>query len=142
MDLLDTLAFWGRKYEKQKVPRTGSFRFALSDLMEMFDRNAIYELTPVIKGKPGQTVAPDPVKKMKVSLLDNGISAIHSGPQDWYEVVRTAPSGDLSRVRIIAHASGGGDLGEIRMLVGQRSYDHYFREDPLFAEMQRREPGA
>src|SRR5207247_3155075 len=104
LDLLDTLAFWGRKYEKQRVPRTGSTRFSLSDILETFDRNAIFELTPVTNGKPGQTLKPDPVRKMKVSLLDNGISAIHSSSDDWFEVLRTAPSGDLSRVRIVAHA--------------------------------------
>jgi len=139
LDVLDTLAFWGRKYEKQRVPRTGSTRFSLSDILETFDRNAIFELTPVTNGKPGQTLKPDPVRKMKVSLLDNGISAIHSSSEDWFEVLRTAPSGDLSRVRIVAHAPDGREVGEIRMLVGQRSFEHYFQEDPILAELARRE---
>ena len=141
MDLLDTLAFWGRKYEKQRVPRTGSSRFSLGDVLETFDRNAILELTPVANGKPGETLRPDPVRKMKVSLLDDGVSAIHSSSDDWYEVLRTAPSGDLSRVRLVAHSPDGAEVGEVRMLVGQRSFEHYFQQDPILAEIARRQEG-
>jgi len=137
MQLIDKLALWGRRYDRQVVPRTGSHRFALSDLMEMFDRNTIYELTPVVGGKAMATIEPDPIKKLKVSLLDNGISAIHSGPDDWYEVRRMPPSGDLSRVRIIAHAADGRETGEIRMVVGRRSYAHYFEDDPGLAAIER-----
>ena len=139
MDLLDTLAFWGRRYEKQRVPRTGSTRFSLHDVLETFDRNAIFELTPYANGKPGQTVRPNAASKMKVSLLDSGISAIHSGSDDWYEVLRTAPSGDLSRVRVVAHSANGNEVGEVRMLVGMRTYDHYFSEDPILAELAERQ---
>jgi len=139
LDLLDTLAFWGRKYEKQRVPRTGSTKFSLADVLETFDRNAIFELTPMTNGKPRETLKPDAVRKMKVSLLDNGISAIHSSSDDWYEVLRTAPSGDLSRVRIVAHSPDAREIGEVRMLVGQRSFEHYFQEDPILAELDRRE---
>lgn len=137
IDLIDKLALWGRKYERQAVPRTGSHRFNLADLMEMFDRNAIYELTPVVDGKPMPSIEPDPVKKLKVSLLDNGISAIHSGPQDWYEVFRMPPSGDLSRVRIVAHSAEGKEIGQVRMVVGRRTYAHYFEDDPGLAAIER-----
>jgi hypothetical protein len=80
-------------------------------------------------------VRPDPVRKVKVSLLDNGISAIHSSSGDWYQVYRTAPSGDYSKVRIVANSPEGAKLGEIKMLVGRRTYDQYYAEDPIFAEI-------
>jgi hypothetical protein len=133
MDMLDVLAFWGRKYERQRVASSRSTRFSLGDVLEMFDRNALLELTPYVNDDPVRTFKPDAVKKVKVSLLDDGISAIHSSRDDWYEVYRTAPSGELSKVKIVAHSPGGPRIGEIRMLVGQRTYEHYFKEDPIFA---------
>ena len=139
MDLLDKVALSGRRYEQQTVPSTGSTRFTLADLLEAFGRQSILELAPVVNGKPGATLRPDPVRKLKVSLLDEGISAIHSGGGDWYEVFRTAPSGDLSKVRIVAHAADGAKTGELRMLMGQRSFAHYFREDPILDKIERQE---
>ena len=136
MSALDMLALWGRRYEQQHKPGSGSTRFGLSDVMEMFDRNLILELTTVAGSKEGQTVRPDSVRKIKVSLLDDGISAIHAGGDGWYEVFRTAPTGDTSKVRIVAHGPQGEKLGEVRMLVGRRTYDHYFAEDPIFSHLQ------
>ncbi len=131
MDLLDRLALLGRKYEQQTVPGTLRTRFTMRELLQLFARNAIIELTPYPRNKPGETIRPDPVRKLKVSLLDDGLSAIHSEETDWFEVFRTAPSGDLSRVRVVAHDSGGTRLGEVRMLVGRRTYEHYFEQDPI-----------
>lgn len=137
MNLLDNLALMGRRYDQQVLPSSGSTRFTLQDLLSTFDRQTIYELTPYTSGKPGTILRPDEIRKMKVSLLD-GISAIHTGPTEWYEVYKTAPSGDIAKVRIVAHAQSGQQLGEIRMLVGQRSFKHYFDEDPIVGEIQRR----
>lgn len=138
MNIFDSLALWGRKYKRQVAPSSGSPRFTLADVMEMFDRTAIYELTPVAGRRALPTVRPESDRKLKVSLLDDGISAIHSGSEDWYEVSRTAPSGELSKVRIVAHSSSGETLGEIRMLAGRRTYDQYFAEDPLLAHLEER----
>ncbi len=137
MDIFDSLALWKRKFQQQTVPGTGKERFSLGDVLEMFDRNAILELTPVVAGKVQATVRPDAVRKFKVSLLDNGISAMPTAAGDWYEVFRTAPSGDLSKVRVVAHEKDGAEAGEIRMLVGRRQYDHYFAEDPIIGEIER-----
>jgi hypothetical protein len=139
MDLLDRVALAGRRYEAQTVARSGSNRFTLGDLLETFNRQSILELTPVAEGKTLDSVRPDPVRKLKVSLLDDGVSAIHSDSGDWYEVLRTAPSGDISKVRIIAHSPTGAKVGELRMLVGPRRYDHYFREDPIIDTIERRD---
>jgi hypothetical protein len=139
MDIFDKLAFVGRRYEKQRAPSTGSARLNLHDVLQMFDRSAILELTPSTKDTPGKTIRPDAVRKMKVSLLDDGISAIHSDSGDWYEAFRTAPSGDLSRVRIVAYSPSGARVGEIRMLVGRRSFDHYFAEDPILDALAERQ---
>ena len=142
MDVFDSLALWGRRYQQQKVPSSGSPRFSLADLLEMFDRNAILELTPSADGKALPSVRPDPIRKVKVSLLDDGVSAIHRGSGDWFEVYRTAPTGDLSKVRIVANSAAGGKAGEIRMLVGRRTYDHYFAEDPILKHLEQRQGGA
>jgi hypothetical protein len=137
MNTIDTMALWARRYEPQYLPDGRGKRFSLIDLLWLFDRNAILELTPVVDGKPLPVVKPDAVRKVKVSLLDDGISAIDPGPDGWYEVYRTAPSGDLSKVRIMAHAPGGRKAGEVRLLVGRRSYDQYFAEDPIFEAIER-----
>ena len=131
IDLIDRLAFFGRRYERQVSHRSGSSRFSLSDVLEVFDRNTILELTPVAAGKPLESVRPDAKRKIKVSLLDKGISAIHSHADDWFEVFRTAPSGDLTKVRIVAYSPNNDKAGEISMLVSQRLPAHYFVEDPI-----------
>ena len=135
MDVFDKLAFWGRKYEPVVVPGTGSRRFTMTDLFQMFGRSAILELTPYGAEAAMPAVRPDSVRKLKVSLLDDGLSAIHSTNSDFYEVYRTAPSGDISRVRIIANSVEGRRVGEIRMEIGRRSYEHYFEEDPILAHI-------
>jgi hypothetical protein len=136
MDIFDRLAFLGRRFDQQVAPRTQSTRFTLADLLEMFDRNTILELTPYAAGKPGEKARPDPVRKIKVSLLDRGVSAIHSSSDDWFEVFRTAPSGDLSKVKIVAHRPDGSKVGEIRMLVAERSIEYYYTEDPIFDQIR------
>jgi len=137
MDLLDTLALWNRRYDRRSVVKSGSSRYTLGDLLEAFDRQAILELTPVTDGKPGPASRPDLVKKVKVSLLDQGVSAIHPGNEGWYEVYQTAPSGDISKVKVIAHSKDGRPAGEIRMIVGQRSLEYYFRDDPILQAIER-----
>ena len=132
MNFFDKLVFLGRRYERQRVPRNGSTRFTLGDVMQEFNYNTILELTPIVKGQPGAMVQPDRVRKLKVSLLDHGISAIHSHNEDWYEVHRTAPSGDLSKVRILAYSPSEEKIGEIHLLVSQRMPEFYFSEDPIF----------
>ncbi len=130
MDLLDKLAFMGRRYEQMRTPRRTDKKFSLADVLETFNRNTILELTPVVKGKPGVTRRPDPVRKLKVALLD-GISAIHSHNDDWYEVYRTSPSGDLSKVRIVAFSRSGEKIGELHILLSERMPIFYFGEDPI-----------
>ena len=139
MHVFDKLALQARKYEQQTVPATGSRVFRLTDLMEMFGRNAILELAAAPAGAETKTVRPDSQRKLKVSLLDDGISAIHSTNADHYEVHRTAPSGDLSKVRIVAFDTNRGKIGELRMLLGRRTYEHYFEEDPIIEAIRRRE---
>lgn len=136
MNLLDKLALSGRRYESAHVPRNGSTQFTLADVLEMFNFNTILELTPVANGKPQATMRPDAVRKLKVSLLD-GISAIHSHSEDWYEVLRTAPSGDLAFVKIVAHKREGDKVGELQMLVSQRLPQYYFGEDPILDTISR-----
>ena len=131
MDLFDKLAFMGRRYERDLVPRNGSHRFTLSDLLQAFNYNTILELTPIVDGKAGETVKPDEVRKLKVSLLDHGIAAIHSHADDGYEVYRTAPSGDLSKVRVVAYSPKDDKIGELHMLVSERLQGFYFDEDPI-----------
>jgi hypothetical protein len=139
MDLFDRLALQARRYDQERVPATGATVFSLSDILEMFGRNAILELTASPGNGESHTARPDSQRKLKVSLLDDGISAIHSSNADRYEVYRTAPSGDLSKVRIIAFDPAGKRIGEVRMLVGRRSYEHYFEEDPIIETIRRRE---
>ena len=133
MDLLDKLALWGRRFERQTNPRTGTHEFSLSDLLEAFRLNTILELTPVVNGKAKETYRPDPVRKLKISLLDEGGEAIGSQDIAWYEIHRTAPSGDHARVKVLACGKDGVTHGELRMLVAQRMPDLYFKEDPIFA---------
>lgn len=131
MNRLDRLALAGRRLERVRTSRSGSDRFTLGDVLEHFHRNTILELVPVTEGNAGAALRPDATRKLKVSLLD-GISAIHSHNDDWYEVYRTSPSGDLSRVRIIARSRHGENVGELHMLVSERLPLYYFGEDPIF----------
>jgi hypothetical protein len=135
VDLFDKLALWGRKYEKQTNPRTGDTRFSLGDLLEDFRRTTILELTPVRDGNRLPASRPDPVRKIKVSLLDQGLAAL-TQPASWYEVHLTSPSGDLAKARVDAYASDGKPVGELEMLVAERSPELYFAEDPVLSEIE------
>jgi hypothetical protein len=139
MDIFDKLALNNRKYDQLTTPRSGSRVFTLVDVMELLGRNAIIELEALPASGPKQTLRPDPVRKMKVSLLDDGITAIHSSVRDEYEVYRTAPSGDYSKVKIVASTHDGNRIGEIRMLMGRRTFEHYFEEDPIFEALKKME---
>ncbi len=138
MNLLDSISLWGRRLQPQVSRGTGDRRFRLVDVLQLFDSQLILELTPVVSGRRLPTVRPDSQNKVKVSLLDNGISAIHADAHDWYEVFKSPPSGDLSRVRIVARGGDGGRRGEIRMVLGPRTYEHYFEQDPLLEGLKAR----
>jgi len=138
MNLFDKLALMGRRYEPRISARSGDHRFSLADLLLMFDRKSILELTAVLSGRPSSTVRPNAERKLKVSLLDDGISALPSERVSWYEVQQTAPQGDMSRVKLIARDANGQNQGEVWMLVGPRSFDQYFAMDPLFENLERR----
>ena len=138
MDLFDKLALEARRFDPVTSP-SGSRTFTLHELLETFGRNAILEMTTITASGQRTTVRPDSVRKLKVSLLDDGISAIHSSNEDRYEVSRTAPSGDLSKVRIVATAPDGSRIGELRMLMGRRTFEHYFEEDPILAAIRERQ---
>ena len=142
MDLFDKLALSNRRYEQLTSPRTGSKTFSLDDVVEVVGRNAILELTAMPATGSPKTVRPDAVRKMKVSLLDDGIVAIHSSPRDEYAVYRTAPTGDLSKVKIVASTHDGIRIGEVRMLIGRRTFEHYFEEDPIFEALRKLEANA
>ena len=135
MDLLDKLALSGRRYEPRVSPVTGSAQLHLPEVLMMYNGKAIMESTTVANGKPSKTARPDPERKLKVSLLD-GLSEIHVPAGGWYEIYETAPSGDLTKVRIVAKGSDGATAGELRMLVGRRTLDHYFLEDPILQSLQ------
>jgi hypothetical protein len=137
MEIFDRLALWGRKYHRQTAGPSGRARFNLWDVLSAFDRNAILELTPYIGGRRGTTLRPDTKRKVKVSLLDDGISALSLHPDSWFEVYKTAPSGDVARARIVAYGPNDEPLGELRLLIGARSYEQYFQEDPIFDALDR-----
>lgn len=133
MDLFDKVALWGRKYEAQINPRTGIHRYSLRDILEDFQLKTIVELTPYINGRSGETHRPDPVRRLKISLLDEGGSVFGGSDVAWYEVHSTAPSGDLARVKVKAMFPNGSLVGELRMLLAYRMPELYFKEDPIFA---------
>jgi hypothetical protein len=133
MDLFDKVALWGRKYEAQINPRTGIHRFSARDILEDFQLKTIVELTPYVNGRSGETHRPDPVRRLKISLLDEGGAVFGGSDVAWYEVHSTAPSGDLARVKVIAMSPQGTPVGELRMLLAYRMPELYFKEDPIFA---------
>ena len=135
MDFMDKLALSNRRYESRVALDTGSSKLQLPQVLMMYNGKAILELTTVMEGKPSKTVKPDAQRKLKVSLLD-GLSEIHAPEGGWYEVLETAPSGELSKVRILAKSAGGATVGEVRMMVGRRTLDHYFLEDPILKSLQ------
>ena len=135
MDFMDKLALAGRRYESRLAPDTGNTQLQLPQVLTMYNGKAILELTSSVAAGPSKTVRPDADRKLKVSLLD-GLSEIHAPSGGWYEVFETAPSGDLAKVRIVAKDGRGGTVGELRMLVGRRTLDHYFAEDPILQSLQ------
>ena len=140
MDLFDKLALENRRFERMIAPRSGSATFTLGDVLETVGRNAIHELTVVPANGPKKTLKPDSVRKIKLSLLDDGIVAIHSSVKDQYQVFQTAPSGDYSRVKIVASSPDGTKVGEVHLLLGRRTFEHYFEEDPIFKAVRDQDP--
>jgi hypothetical protein len=139
MDLFDKMALWARRYEPQVNTRTGNTEFSLRDLLETFRHKTILELTPVIGGKAGATHRSDPVRKLKISLLDEGISSFGSEVVSNYDFLSTGPSGDLARVKVIGRGSNGASVGELQMLIAQRMPELYFQEDPIIAAVKESE---
>jgi hypothetical protein len=137
MDFFDKAALWGRKYQRQLSAETGEALFSLSELLLRYDRNAILELSPIVDGQTVATYKPDAVRKLKVSLLDEGISSLGDKAGEWYEVYETAPSGDFARARIVSLIKYT-PAAEIRLLIAQRNPDLYFKEDPIFAAIAAR----
>jgi hypothetical protein len=140
MDLWDRLALAGRRYQRRHSVESGNPRLHLGEVLRMFDHKAIMEAETQRNGNRTLT-RPDPARKLKISLLDV-ISEIQPEGEGWYEVFETPPSGDLSKVRIVSFAPGMQPVGELRLLVGRRTLDHYFPEDPLFASINRTQADA
>ena len=136
MDILDRLALWGRKYEQQRSAESGESHFSLAELLLRYNRNAILELTTVANGGSTTTFRPDPVRKLKVSLLDEGNASLGAG--DSFEIYETAPSGDFARARIVSLVKQK-PQGEVRLLIAQRNPDLYFKEDPIFSVLAERD---
>jgi hypothetical protein len=136
MDILDRMALWGRKYELQRSAESGEPHFTLAELLLRYNRNAILELTPVVDGVAVTTFRPDPVRKLKVSLLDEGNASLGAG--EAFEIYETAPSGDFARARIVSLVKQK-PYGEVRLLIAQRNPDLYFKEDPIFHVLAERE---
>lgn len=101
----------------------------------MFVGKAVLEMKVYHEGRAMQTTRPDAERKLKVSLLD-GISEIHPPAGGWYEVYETAPTGDLAKARIVAMLPSGSAESELTILVGRRTLEHYFVEDPLISSFQ------
>jgi hypothetical protein len=134
MDLFDKLALSMRRYEARETLRTHDKRFELMDLMEMFSKEAILELTASGDGVSSVTRRPDEKRKLKVSLLDS-VSDLRLPSDAWFTVGQTPPSGDYSKALVKAYGRGHEDLGKIQMLIGRRNYAYYFAQDPLMAQI-------
>ena len=136
MDLFDKLALTLRRFEPRRTPRNDR-RFELLDLMELYAREAILELTASADGVFWTTRRPDMQRKLKVSLLDS-ISDLRLPADAWFRVGQTAPSGDYARARVHAFGRGNERLGHIELLIGRRDYDYYFTHDPLLDQIDSR----
>jgi len=134
MDLFDTLALAMRRFEPRRTGGKHDRRFELLDLMELYSKEAILELTASADGVFWTTRRPDMQRKLKVSLLDS-ISDLRLPADAWFHVGQTAPSGDYARARVEAFGRGKESLGRIEMLIGRRNYDYYFSQDPLLDEI-------
>src|SRR5687767_13061826 len=105
MDLFDKLALTLRRFEPRRTLDTGDKRFELLDLMAMYSKEAILELTASADGVFWTTRRPDAQRKLKVSLLDS-VSDLRLPADAWFHVGQTAPSGDYARARIKAYGRG------------------------------------
>jgi hypothetical protein len=135
MDLLDRLALAGRRHERRRSLVSGSPRLNLSEVLRVYDHKAILNAAVLHPGKQARHMKPDPEKKLKLSLLDM-ISELQQEGDSHYEVFETAPTGDLSKVRILAWSGAGESKGELRMLMGRRALENYFAEDPVFESVR------
>jgi hypothetical protein len=136
MNFFDNLVLGGRRFEPRKAGSSGTTRFTLLDVLQTFNSQTILELDSDARAAPSGKLRPDTERKLKVSLLD--VLSDHALPADaWFEVLQTAPNGDLSKVRILAHSADGAVVGKLEMLLGRRTYDHYFAEDPVLQQLQR-----
>jgi hypothetical protein len=134
MDIFDKLALAMRRFEPRRTPGKDDRRFELMDLMALYSKEAILELTASADGESWTTRRPDLQRKLKVSLLDS-VSDLRLPSDAWFHVGQTAPSGDYSRARVEAFGRGNESLGRIDMLIGRRNYEYYFTQDPLLAEI-------
>ena len=125
MDLLDKLALAGRRYQRRRSAAEGKSTLELAEVLSIYDRKAILEAVVRQPGEPPQELKPDPDKKIKLSMLDL-ISELHPQEGSSYEVFETAPTGDLLKARIVVSGQG-----EVQMLIGRRTMDTYFEEDPV-----------
>ncbi len=140
MDLFDRLALAGRRYVRRLSTVSRSPRLDLDEVLRVYDRKAILEVTIRPNGQQPQHLKPDSERKLKLSLLDM-LSELHPEEGSWYEVFETAPTGDISKVRILVSGEGGAK-GEVHLLMGRRTLDHYFSEDPVLESIrQATEPG-
>jgi hypothetical protein len=137
MDLFDKLALDSRHFERMVAPRSSSATFTLGDVLETVGRSAIHEMTIVPASGSKQTLKPDASRRIRLSLLDDGITAIHSSVKDQYQVFQTAPSGDFSRVKVVAFAPDGSKVGEVQMLLGRRVFANVADEDPIEETVRR-----
>jgi len=134
MDLFDKLALSMRRFDARRTLKTKDKRFELMDLMEMYSKEAILELTASADGVSWTTRRPDAQRKLKVSLLDS-VSDLRLPSDAWFRVGQTPPSGDFARARIEAFGRGHERLGRIEMLIGRRNYAYYFTNDPLMEQI-------
>jgi hypothetical protein len=137
MDLFDKLALSMRRFEPRYTPGTHEKRFELLDLMELYSKEAILELTASADGVFWTTRRPDMQRKLKVSLLDS-VSDLRLPADAWFLVGQTAPSGDYAKARIRAYGRGNESLGHVEMLIGRRNYAYYFTQDPLLDQIDAR----
>lgn len=141
MDILDRLAIMGRRYERRRSLHSGSQELDLSEVLLMYNRKSIFERVTLPHDGEPTTSRQDTTKKLNLSLLD-AISEIYVDDGGWYEVFETPPSGDTSKVRIVAYSPEGRPHGELRMVVGRRTRDHYFSEDPILDSLRNSPPAG
>jgi hypothetical protein len=137
MDLFDRLALAMRRFEPKHTLSKHERRFELLDLMELYSKETILELTGSADGVFWTTRRPDMQRKLKVSLLDS-VSDLRLPADAWFHVSQTAPSGDFARARVQAFGRANERLGRIDLLIGRRNYAYYFSQDPLLDQIESR----